>query len=177
MSRALVPLLAAVLGVALAGAPALAAGPSAAPAAQPRILGPDGYKTLKLGMSEQDAVATGLLENKRPFGDTCVIYSIVRSEGTHPNRSGVIISPKFGVWSIPATSKMRTPQEIWQGSRFSDVQDAYPDLTRHPQFDYIYTAGVPGNPKAEYDFTFPDGPLVFEMGLGLKGMTSESACS
>ncbi|MCP2262373.1 hypothetical protein LX15_006109 [Streptoalloteichus tenebrarius] len=87
------------------------------------------------------------------------------------------ISPKVGVWSIPATSKMCTPQEIWRGSQLSDVKDAYPDLTQDPNYSYIYTASVPGNPDAQYDFTFPDGPLVFEFGLGLKGVTSEEACS
>ncbi|MFD9894367.1 hypothetical protein ACFWY9_33895 [Amycolatopsis sp. NPDC059027] len=145
VSRLLLALVAAVVGAGLMAGPAQAAGQT-----QARILDSFGYGQLKLGMSEADAVATGLLTAGEP--GKCAAYYFVPSEGSMPRSSGVFISKTDGVTVIGGTSKMRTPQEIWRGSTLDDLREAYPDLTQDSQMDWIYRASAPGNPAANYSF-------------------------
>jgi len=122
----------------------------AATAGTPRILDSFGYGALKLGMPEAAAEATGLLTDREP--GKCDAYYFVPAEGSMPRSSGVFISPASGVNRIGATSKTRTPQEIWRGSTLDDLRDAYPGLVQDSGQDWIYRAPAPGNTAAEYSF-------------------------
>ncbi|WP_216206509.1 hypothetical protein [Amycolatopsis aidingensis] len=167
-SRALVAVLALVAGLGLAAGPASAAGAAATTGdGHARVLGPDGYKSLKLGMSEQDAVATGLLTDGEDHGE-CSFYYFVPSEGTMPRSSGIFISETDGVYVIGGTSKMRTPEHIRRGHSFQRLLAAYPYLKQDDMFDFLYTTPVPGNPEAAYRFVVFDG-VVDDFGLELPG--------
>ncbi|MGW0522349.1 hypothetical protein [Crossiella sp. NPDC003009] len=128
-----------------------------------RLLHAHGYRALRLGMSEADAVATGLLTSDDTSG-VCRFYRFAGSEGSQPKTSGVFISPTNGVVMIGGTSKMLTPQGIWRGSELADLRDAYPVLRRDRLCDWIYRAAAPGNPRAHYWFTV-DGGRVTDFGL------------
>lgn len=62
-----------------------------------RLLHAHGYRALRLGMSEADAVATGLLTSDDTSG-VCRFYRFAGSEGSQPKTSGVFISPPTA-WS------------------------------------------------------------------------------
>ncbi|GAB3484071.1 hypothetical protein GCM10027521_24220 [Amycolatopsis cihanbeyliensis] len=153
------------LVLALVVSTGLATGPASAgetPATQEnghaRVLGPDGYKSLKLGMSEQDAVATGLLTGGENHGE-CSYYHFVPGEGTMPRSSGIFISETDGVYVIGGTSKMRTPELIRRGHSFQRLLAAYPYLEQDSVFDFLYTTPVPGNPEAGYRFVVHGGEV------------------
>ncbi|RZS44951.1 hypothetical protein EV193_101832 [Herbihabitans rhizosphaerae] len=131
--------------------------PVVAPA--PNTLGPDGYKSLLLGMSEQQAVATGLLVDRQDLGG-CVAYYFAPSEGTMSRASGVLISPENGVFDIGATSLMTTAQGITRGSTVDQLRAAYPDLQQDPEMDFIHHANVPGSHVAVFDFVVDNGEVT-----------------
>lgn len=149
----------------------VAASPAAAPAAKARpvvdhgtvpraqgaVLGPDGYKTLRLGMSAREARQTGLIQDGGVI-EPCVWYRFKPSEGEQNPGNGVVVSPTRGVVSIPGTTRARTPEGITmgmlgngKGSTRGQMKDAYPDLKRLPE-GYLYRTPVPGNPDATYTF-------------------------
>ncbi|MCP2163732.1 hypothetical protein [Goodfellowiella coeruleoviolacea] len=163
LTRMLLPLLTMLLGLGLTTAPAQAV--PGLLVVEPRVLGPDGYRALTLGMPEAAAVATGLLTGKENYGGSCNYYYFVPSVGSMPRASGVLISPSKGVTAIGATSKMRTPEGIRRDhSSLSDLRAAYPELTRDSVLDFVYRTPVPGNPAASYRFVIVDG-LVSDFGL------------
>ncbi|MBP2473707.1 hypothetical protein JOF53_002579 [Crossiella equi] len=131
--------------------------------AQLRVLTAHGYRSLRLGMGEAEAMATGLLTGEDTSG-VCRFYRFVHTEGSQPKTSGVFISPTNGVVMIGGTSKMLTPQGVWRGSELADLRDAYPVLRRDRLCDWIYRAAAPGNPRAHYWFTV-EGGRVTDFGL------------
>jgi hypothetical protein len=138
-------------GAVLAAAITVTALAGSAQAGDWPTLGPDGYKGVKLGASEQQAVATGLLVDGE--GDqTCRRYYFAPSEGTMPRASGVWISGTRGVTVIGGTSRMLTAQGIGRGASLRALKQRYPVLTQDAQFDWIYSAPVPGNENAKYRF-------------------------
>ncbi|MGO1053010.1 hypothetical protein [Crossiella sp. CA198] len=142
-----VPVVAAAAAVLLLGGATAAA---AAPAALP-YLGPTGYKTLKLDMTEAQAVATGLLTDKQGMG-SCFTYRFRPSEGTGSEYGDVTIGLNGKVHSIDATSRMLTREGAWENMRLDDVKAIYPQLTQDPQEPYLYKTPVPGNSRARYVF-------------------------
>ncbi|MFB9904916.1 hypothetical protein [Allokutzneria oryzae] len=122
-----------------------------AQASERNILGPTGYKGIELGASEAQAVATGLLVDGEG-GEFCRRYYFAPTEGTMPRASGVFISGSRGVTLIGGTSRMRTNEGVGRGSKLADAKRVYPDLTRDPEADWLYTSPVPGNKDAKYKF-------------------------
>src|SRR5699024_11639482 len=88
-------------------------------AADASTLVPDGYKSLELGMSEEEALATGLITDRQQVGD-CTWFSLKKSEGEQNPGSGVVVSPDRGVVSIPGTQSLNTPEGITIGSVNND---------------------------------------------------------
>src|SRR5699024_7412332 len=107
--------------VALVLAPAAAqadtdlAGATAPGAASQNPLGPDAYQSLELGMSEDDAIATGLLTDRQELGD-CTWFYLDPAEGEQNPGAGVVVSPTHGVVSIPGTQSNQTPEGVTMGS-------------------------------------------------------------
>jgi hypothetical protein len=90
------------------------------------VLGPDGYGKLKLGMSFQEAAATGLLAGAGTPPSGCTVYRL--SEGTSVI-SSVSISPTKGIVRFTAGGA-HTPQGIKAGATLAQVRAAYPDLAK-----------------------------------------------
>lgn len=123
---------------------------AAAPAELP-YLGPTGYKTLKLDMTEAQAVATGLLTDKQ-WMSGCFTYRFRSSEGTGSEYGDVLIGMNGKVHSIDATSRMLTREGVWRNMHLNDVKAVYPKLAQDPQQPFLYRTPVPGNSRANYTF-------------------------
>lgn len=119
------------------------------------VLGPFGWGPVKIGMTPQEAAATGVFTDTPPAGDTCAEWV---PPGSTPVES-VIISPKIGVAAIIARSGavIHTPEGVTFGSTAGDVHAAY------ASFD-VADADTPngpvipatGNPGAAYRLSFDD---------------------
>lgn len=136
-----------------------------AQAADDVVLGPDGYKTLRLGQSQADAEATGLLVDKEP-GQTCVFYRLRPEEGQQHPGSGVFVDPAKGVVMIGGTDRSHTPEGIKLRSAKDQVKAAYPDLSPAPPGDFVFTAAAVGSETgAKYRFAFKPNERVNDFGL------------
>jgi hypothetical protein len=131
-----------------------------------RRLGPTGWGALTLGMTYQQAGATGLIDPWRGSGETCR-YSNLRAA---PAEQGNITASNLGVVAIDAYGTMRTPEGIGLGSTKAAMRRAYPEWE---PFDEPSTgdgrgyARVPGNSKATYRIVTA-GSRVAELTLQLK---------
>ena len=195
--RRTVPVLGAVIGLALiAGCTGdkteseAAAGPSAAPsAAAPAVsgpatkppledaparpssdvLGPFGLGGLRLGMTAEQAQASGLVrtdEHTTAPGAACA-EAFRLTDARYP-QGGVALSTGTGVAAIAAYGSVETPEGIRIGSTQADVQGAYPDWTATGSL-----AAVPGNTAATYRITVA-GSTVDAVALVIKGQ--EQSC-
>lgn len=90
------------------------------------VLGPEGYKGLRLNMSYDDAVATGLLAagGGPPAPGTCDTYR--PAEGAAAVQS-VTISGESGVVQFTASSA-RTTEGMGAGSSVRELRATYPEL-------------------------------------------------
>lgn len=151
-------------GGALAAAIALTSGSAASVASDEPILGPEGYKTLELGQSEQEAEATGLLVDRQQ-PEECILYRLRPEEGKPNPGGGVFVDPQLGVVMIGGTDKIHTPEGIGFGDPLDQVRANYPDLEPVPENDFVYTAGVPGHDGLEYRFAVDEADLVSDFSL------------
>lgn len=150
--------------------------PESAPTAEvvdrSSTLGPEGYEGLDLGMTEDEALATGLITEPEQIGE-CTWYYLDPSAGEQNPGSGVVISPTEGVVSIPGTQRMQTPEGITMGSVDNDrgstteqIENAYDRYTVDKTGPVpIYTAPTPGNDDAHYIFAIGEDDRVKDMGL------------
>ncbi|MQY04573.1 hypothetical protein [Actinomadura macrotermitis] len=147
-----------------------APGPSDAPSDGPptaTALGPDGYGALKLGMSLDQAKATGLITVKKAAGG-CTAFDL-KAAPPAKGAVGGYVSAKLGVSSIFSTEEMRTPQGIGNGSTLAELKQAFPKVAKKAN---VMAAKVPDNPKAEYDFVLGEGgKTVDQVALVLPGQT------
>lgn len=153
-------------GVAATIAAALTLGgslPASAESTGEPILGPEGYKSLYIGQSGDEAEATGLLVDKRP--GPCDRYYLHPDEGEQNVGSGVFIDPELGVVLIGGTTKSHTPEGIGMGSSLEEIRAAYPDLTPVPPTDYVYEADVPGFEEHQYRFAVDESDRVTDFVL------------
>jgi hypothetical protein len=128
--------------------PAATSKPPAGP-----VLGPNGFKTLKLGMSAEDATATGLIKPWRDGGtDHCTkLSSLKAGSGEHGQ---VYFSPSLGLEIIDAYPGVRTPEGVKIGTSHAAMLKAYPGWENAEEED-SHAEGrgyvtVPGNSKATY---------------------------
>ncbi|MBB5866991.1 hypothetical protein F4553_000370 [Allocatelliglobosispora scoriae] len=144
------------------GAPApAAAAPSPSASTVPPVLGPAGLGTLMLGMTKDQADATGVAGNfgSFPYG-ACTLKSWIRK----PQGGSVLISENLGVAVIGVPAGIRTVEGIGLGSTRADVVKAYPGLHKDGQYE---VTPVPGNPKAEYKIIMMSDDKVVELSLML----------
>lgn len=119
------------------------------------LLLPTSYGPLALGMSEEEALATGMLGAvEATDGDTCTRYP-----GTFGGN--VLVSANHGVVRVSVTSPVSTPEGIHQGSAVADIRAAYPTAT---DYRMGLTAGtfsfIIGGPGDYYEQWPDDGPVV-----------------
>ncbi|GAA2989903.1 hypothetical protein [Actinokineospora diospyrosa] len=134
--------------------PAAPAKPEAAK--RTAILGPDGFGSLKLGMTAEQALATGRILPQTPGGSPapCTMY---RAPGQPDNSYSVGISDKDGVVLIFGYGGARTPEGIGIGSTRAQVKRAYPKLEDGPNHS---GAAVPGHPGTAYGFAIVDDKVT-----------------
>jgi hypothetical protein len=133
------------------------------PANAALILGPDGLGALKLGMTRQQAQATGLVfpfEND-PNSNACLWRTRLRSA---PSGRGVVFhSERLGVATIAGYPGVKTPQGIGVGSSLADVRRAYPDwhdITGDGDNSGRGPAKVPGSSRARYRIVTNNGAVI-----------------
>ncbi|WNV91524.1 hypothetical protein [Umezawaea sp. Da 62-37] len=116
------------------------------PESQPKLPpvsagGQVGYGKLQLGMSEADALATGLLTPGPDDSTGCHTYST----GTQPQTPGaVIISPAKGILRITLPDYAKTTMGISVGSTAAEVKMRYPAADEYDEgFSYLNTSPFP----------------------------------
>ena len=150
-------------------APTTPAAPTSA-AAAPLVLGPTGLGALQLGMTRQQAEATGLVKPFTHADDTNCAWTttLVDAPPTDTTAGTVLASDMFGVAAIFAYGSIDTPEHIKLGSTNAEVTKAYPsaNLKGSTEHGNVF-AKVPGNGSASYRFEL-QGALVTEVALLLK---------
>ncbi|WP_199430744.1 hypothetical protein [Qaidamihabitans albus] len=103
------------------------------------VLGPDGYKALKLNMPYDKAAGTGMLaaDSSAPAAESCTSYRL--AEGADAIRA-VVISGARGVVAFNAGSA-QTAEGIAAGSPVRDLESAYAELAPEPSGGYSAPAG------------------------------------
>ncbi|WP_329107939.1 hypothetical protein OG792_05485 [Micromonospora sp. NBC_01699] len=146
-------------------APSVPSAPSA-PASSgdttaPLVLGPNGIGSLKLGMTRQQATATGLLiaDEDNSNGEGCVPYHL-RANSTG---NGVVsLSRNLGIAAIDAYGSIKTPEGVRIGMSSADMLRIYPGWTAA---DGDATNGrghakAPGNDSAVYRIATQNGTVI-----------------
>lgn len=123
------------------------------PSDPPREIGPKGLAGLDVGMTLDQAEATGQFERPTSKPSSC-------NSATGLNGITVGFSPTYGVTSLTGEN-LHTPEGIRAGSTYAEVVRAYPkpvDPTSAYEEDMLMFgdiwAAVPGRPDAEYVFAF-----------------------
>lgn len=109
-------------------------------------LGPAGFGKLVLGMTSEQAIATGSLEDGAVPPADCKQYAVRGDSG-----SRAMLGAGTGLEAITAGPAVTTPKGIGAGATRDQVRAAYPDATVAGG-DLRVT--VPGNASAEYQFRF-----------------------
>ncbi|WP_086819576.1 hypothetical protein [Allokutzneria sp. NRRL B-24872] len=141
---------------------------TAEPAADDTAFGPNGLGRLKLGMSEADAVATGLIKiNSKPESDGgCRGYNYA-SETVRYGYYSLLFSAEHGLVRLEATPGAKTPEGIGIGSKLGDLNRVYTgNKVKHGAVGERVT-DVPGNPKANY-WVIVRNDVLTEVRLELK---------
>ena len=121
-------------------------------------LGPNGIGALQLGMTRQQAEATGLVEpfKKNPVSDACLWTSHLREASS--KYGTVMHSETLGIAAINAYPGLKTPEGVELGSTKAEVGRAYPKWNEGD--GYRGSADVPGNSKAEYRIVIEGGKVT-----------------
>jgi hypothetical protein len=119
-------------------------------------IGPTGYGTFRLGMSEAQLTASRKEIQAEPVSDaaSCARY---RTQGT-TDTSTLTVSRRHGLVAITVTTNAQTPQGITIGSTDAQVNSTYRSTL---------TVTVPDNPNANFQFRYTDGK-VSEITLAAK---------
>ncbi|MEV4134070.1 hypothetical protein AB0J72_18105 [Dactylosporangium sp. NPDC049742] len=118
------------------------------------VLGPQGYGALRLGMTKEQAVATGLLT---PFDDSGCPQAFIK--GRPEGEGRVFLSASRGIAAIQAWSTLSTAEGMRVGMPATEARALYPNWT---MVDGNLTQGrhfakVPGNDQAVFRvLTFGD---------------------
>lgn len=124
----------------------LAPAPAPAPAVDAQGFGP-----LKLGMTQQQALATGLIGPFDPApGDAgCVTARFKDNRGD--DETYAMFSRKLGIAAIQGPLGTRTPEGIGAGATSADLIRTYPGNKQEDLDNYGRAEVTPaGNPKARY---------------------------
>jgi len=118
------------------------------PAAQGEVIGPFGWRELRLGMTYDEAVATGLVvETGSPPGDGCTSYTIATADGSH---GGALTFSYNGLEFIAPYAKVRTPEGVWEGMPIEQFLELYPEKADEVAQSGSVTIPAVGNSAAEY---------------------------
>lgn len=142
--------------------PTTPAAPTSA-AAAPLVLGPTGIGALTLGLTRQQAEATGLVKPFTHADDTNCAWTttFVAAPPTDTTAGTVLASDTFGVAAIFAYGTIGTPEHVKLGSTNADLSNAYPGAVLKGSTDHgNVLAKVPGNGSASYRFELQHGTVT-----------------
>ncbi|MFF3331503.1 hypothetical protein ACFYWX_18345 [Streptomyces sp. NPDC002888] len=154
------PFLAGCGGFSLDGPGPVLASPPVSSAPSERTLGPDGIGPFEVGMSLDEAEATGQFEARDEDPKACMTH-------TSPDDIRVGWSSKLGITTLTAEN-VRTPEGIGAGSTFAEVKRAYPKPAEAGDMPFdeqlammgvIWTA-VPDRPDNMYAIKFDTSHLA-----------------
>lgn len=154
---------AATTGTPASSTPSASPSPSARPSSSATttalVLGPNGLGSLKLGMSREQATATGML---RPFADYRHECALAQLRPAPADKGNVNHSRTLGIATIDAYGSITTPEGARIGMSSADMLRIYPgwtaadgDATNGRGF-----AKTPGNSKAVYRIESVKGIVV-----------------
>lgn len=123
----------------------------AKPPTNPLAFGPTTVGPLRLGISVDDAVATGLIQPNAVPADAagCQGYDWTGQPGA-PSHYSLLFSPRYGLVRIGGRADAETPEGIYAGSAADDVRAVYPDQAKPHMGRNEWVTPVPGNPGANY---------------------------
>jgi hypothetical protein len=124
-------------------------------AAAPLVLGPAGIGALRLGMTREQAEATGLTKPFKHADETNCAWTttLVDAPATDTTAGTVLASDTFGVAAIFAYGSIGTPEHVKLGSTSVEITKAYPGASLKGSSDHGNVfAKVPGNGSASYRF-------------------------
>ncbi|WP_327002963.1 hypothetical protein OHA72_49065 [Dactylosporangium sp. NBC_01737] len=153
------PTTSAVTSAATSAAPsttaAASAGPSTGATATP-TLGPLGYGALRLGMTKEQALATGLVT---AFDESGCPQAHVK--GLREGQGWVVLSPRLGIAAIQAWPTLATAEGVRAGMSAVEVRRIYPnmDTADGDLANGRHYPKVPGNDKAVYRIATHDGKV------------------
>lgn len=132
--------------------------------ARAQVLGPKGLGELRLGMTKDQAVATGSVAG--PKKDICWIGTMTGAGAA--NGSDIVISPARGVVAIFVSDpSVRTAEGISVGSILAEAKNAYPGIHQpaDPGHGFAY-ARVSGNSGAFFQIApAKDGRTITQITL------------
>ncbi|MDR6322052.1 hypothetical protein [Actinoplanes couchii] len=140
---------------------------------EPVFLGPDGYGTLKFGMTRAEAEATGLIKGYRTvdLGTTKCGRATLKATGGQ-----LYFAADQGLITMFAAGGTRTPEGIRVGSTAKAVLTAYPDAElvygTDPANDKL-TVDLPG--VARYHLDTRDGKVI-HLSLSMDNIFTGSGC-
>lgn len=91
------------------------------------VIGPDSYGKLRLGMTEQEANASGVTMRSTVARGGCGQYQFGGSG--MPSSGSATVSSQHGIIAIKPSAPAHTPEGIGKGSSASEVYAAYPGST------------------------------------------------
>lgn len=154
-----------LLLIALALAACDPAGPVSASSAAPVAvtLGPAGYGELKLGMTPEQAQATGLIsEPAGSAGTACGRYAYLKGAASNGTEGRLFFSKRLGLAAIYGYAGISTPEGVGVGASYGQLHAAYPEWkpVDGGEHDGRGLVAVPGNPAAVYRIEVYGGRVV-----------------
>ncbi|TWP52762.1 hypothetical protein FKR81_06410 [Lentzea tibetensis] len=124
---------------------------------------PAGYGKLKLGMSQADALASGVLvQPSNTALGPCAGY---RSESVPADEAAVVLSPSHGVARIRLPGFAKTSAAIGAGSTVAELKAKYPAAV--PQGSG-FAVDMPGEPAWRYVFSVDGAQKISGVRMELK---------
>ena len=121
-----------------------------------QVVGPDGYHGLKLAMSADQALRTGVVIADGPLPEPCGYY---RFRTSPPGSTDVLVSVRLGIVLIDPRDGVHTPEGVGTGSSRADLQAAYPNV-RFDGSGTVASTSVPGSPNSLYRFDLDSNDTV-----------------
>lgn len=140
-----------VTGMVLHGSGAEPAAPGAVETVTVTVAPPPGFGELRLGATEREALATGLLGSPTDLPGGCLEYPA-------GDDTVVVVAPGRGVVRVTLPRSGETIAGIRIGSPIADVETAYGTAAR-PSADGLVVA-MPGQPPWRYSFSAEAGRVT-----------------
>jgi hypothetical protein len=117
------------------------------------LLDPDGFGTIKLGMSETQIAAQGVTLTDAQAGASCTVYTALG--GGVPSNATVVVSKAVGLTVVTPDPAAHTAEGVGAGSTKEQVFATYPDAK-----DESGGIVAPATAAADYHFRLDDSGVV-----------------